>query len=242
MPRASSTGGQANGVGDTIEIVSLGDAQRNSNAKVVVDVEGTSSWGSLHPPSTSAGVVPARDRRHGQGGQPGIPTRTTSGLATSAAAVDAQNVNGAGIGALEPYSSGGPVQLRITTQCPGGGAGPCTGVAGAVTTALAPTWSAADNVDVSGVGGFGSPFTGTSAAAPHAAACDALLRDETNAPNANPATTNARLASTAIDFDSPGTRQQHRGGPARLPARDQRPADGRRRRAVHDRRGRPTSC
>ena len=54
------------------------------------------------------------------------------------------------------------------------------------------------------MGGFGSPFTGTSAAAPHAAACDALLRDETNAPNASPATTNARLAATAIDFDSPG--------------------------------------
>ena len=197
-----STGGQANGVGDTIEIVSLG-MLNGTNAKVVVDVEGTSS-------AVAAPTVDLRWRRAvaidatARAGSLN-PDSNYTGLATSAAAVDAQNVNGAGIGALEPYSSGGPVQLRITTQCPGGGAGPCTGVAGAATTALAPTWSAADNVDVSGVGGFGSPFTGTSAAAPHAAACDALLRDETNAPNANPATTNARLASTAIDFDSPGT-------------------------------------
>jgi PKD domain len=197
-----STAGQANGVGDTIEIVSVG-GMAGTNAKLVVDVEGTSS----------AVAAPTVDLRWRGAGAVDTPVRAGSlnpdsnytGLATSSAAVDAQNVNSAGVGALEGFSSGGPVQLRITTQCPGGAAGPCAGVAGSTQTALAPTWSAADNVDVSGVGGFGSPFTGTSAAAPHAAACDALLRDETNAPNANPATTNARLAATAIDFDSPGT-------------------------------------
>jgi hypothetical protein len=196
-----STGAQANGVGDTIEIVSVA-GMAGTNAKLVVDVEGTST----------AVATPTVDLRWRRAAAVDAPARAGSlnpdsnytGLATSAAAVDAQNVNGAGIGALEPYSSGGPVQLRITTQCPGGGAGPCAGVAGATQTALAPTWSAADNVDVSGVGGFGSPFTGTSAAAPHAAACDALLRDETNAPNANPAVTNARLSATALDFDTPG--------------------------------------
>lgn len=196
-----STAGQANGVGDTIEIVSLG-MLNGTNAKVVVDVEGTSS-------AVAAPTVDLRWRRAAAVDTPARagslnPDSNYTGVATSSAAVDAQNVNGAGIGALEPYSSGGPVQLRITTQCPGGAAGPCTGVAGTTSTALAPTWSAADNVDVSGVGGFGSPFTGTSAAAPHAAACDALLRDETNAPNAATATTNARLAATAIDFDTPG--------------------------------------
>src|SRR6185312_9229421 len=50
----------------------------------------------------------------------------------------------------------------------------------------------------------GSPFTGTSAAAPHAAACDALLRDYLNTPAAAPATTNARLQATAVDIAPAG--------------------------------------
>ena len=79
------------------------------------------------------------------------------------------------------------------------------GVAGANQTVGGPTWAAADNVSVSGVGGFGSPFTGTSAAAPHAAGCDALVRDELNSPNAATATTANLLASTALDIAPAGT-------------------------------------
>ncbi|MPY99823.1 MAG: hypothetical protein GEU97_17880 [Actinophytocola sp.] len=187
---------QGDGEGDTIEQVVVG-GMNGTNAKIVVEVFGTSS----------AVAAPLIDLRWRGAGATDTPTRAGSlnpdanytGLASSSAALNAQAA-----GALENFSSGGPAQLVTTTQCAGGGAGPCTGVAGSSTTATAPTWSAADNVSVSGVGGFGSPFAGTSAAAPHAAGCDALLRDELNDAAAPPATTNALLASTAVDIDSPG--------------------------------------
>jgi uncharacterized repeat protein (TIGR01451 family) len=65
-----------------------------------------------------------------------------------------------------------------------------------------PDITAADGVSVTGVGLFGSPFFGTSAAAPHAAAIAAMLK------SANPAFTNdqirSALTSTAIDIEAPG--------------------------------------
>src|SRR5262249_18546359 len=65
-----------------------------------------------------------------------------------------------------------------------------------------PDITAADGVSVSGVGGFGRPFFGTSAAAAHAAAIAALVK------SANPAFTPAQirsaLTSTAIDIEAPG--------------------------------------
>lgn len=66
-----------------------------------------------------------------------------------------------------------------------------------------PDITAADGTSVTGVGGFGGTFFGTSAAAPHAAAIAALLK------SANPAFTNAQiraaLISTALDIEAPGT-------------------------------------
>ena len=65
-----------------------------------------------------------------------------------------------------------------------------------------PDITAADGVSVTGVGGFPSPFFGTSAAAPSAAAVAALVK------SANPALTQAQiraaLTSTAIDIMAPG--------------------------------------
>jgi hypothetical protein len=65
-----------------------------------------------------------------------------------------------------------------------------------------PDITAADGVQVTGVGGFGSPFFGTSAAAPHAAAIAGLIK------SANPAFTPAQvrtaLTSSAIDIMTAG--------------------------------------
>ncbi len=192
---AQSTTVQANGTGDTLEQVSVTLAVGTS-VKLVVDVEGTSS----------AVAVPTLDLRWRNAAAIDNPSRAGSlnpdsnytGLATSSAALNALN------GAIEPYSSGGPAQLGSTTTCPGGAAGPCAGVAGGgLTSSPGPTWAAADNVQVTGVGGFGSPFTGTSAAAPHAAACEALVRQ--NQPGLTVAQYRAFLIATASDVAPPGS-------------------------------------
>ncbi len=198
MCLAQSVGVQANGQGDTMEVVNVPANLGGTAAKIVVDVQGTSS----------AVAAPTIDLRWRLANAVDTPTRAGSlnpdsnylGAATSAAAVFGSS------GALEAFSAAGPVALITTTQCPGGAAGPCTGVAGgSAGTAAGPSWAAADGVTVSGAGVFSSPFFGTSAAAPHAAGCDALLRDALNNATAAPSVTNARLAVTATDIAPPGT-------------------------------------
>ncbi|HET6980347.1 MAG TPA: S8 family serine peptidase [Pyrinomonadaceae bacterium] len=66
-----------------------------------------------------------------------------------------------------------------------------------------PDITAADGVQVTGVGGFGSPFFGTSAAAPHAAAIAALMKSAN--PTFTPAQIRTALTSSAIDIMSAGT-------------------------------------
>jgi Spy/CpxP family protein refolding chaperone len=65
-----------------------------------------------------------------------------------------------------------------------------------------PDITAADGASVTGAGGFGITFFGTSAAAPHAAAIASLVK------SANPALTPAQirdaLQNTAIDIETPG--------------------------------------
>ena len=62
--------------------------------------------------------------------------------------------------------------------------------------------TAADGVSVTGAGGFPSPFYGTSAAAPHAAAIAALMMSGSHA--ATPAQIRTALLNTAIDIMAPG--------------------------------------
>jgi len=64
-----------------------------------------------------------------------------------------------------------------------------------------PDITAADGVSDTGVGGFGSPFFGTSAAAPHAGAIAGLLKSAGSFTNAQIRTA---LTSTAIDIEGPG--------------------------------------
>ncbi len=65
-----------------------------------------------------------------------------------------------------------------------------------------PDITAADGTTVTGVGGFPSPFFGTSAAAPHAAAIAALVKQA--GPLLTPAQIRAALVSTAIDIEAAG--------------------------------------
>ncbi|HXQ73950.1 MAG TPA: S8 family serine peptidase [Pyrinomonadaceae bacterium] len=66
-----------------------------------------------------------------------------------------------------------------------------------------PDITAADGVQVTGVGGFPSPFFGTSAAAPHAAAIAGLIKSAN--PTFTPAQIRTALTTTAIDIMSAGT-------------------------------------
>ena len=193
---AQSTTVQANGQGDTIEQVSFTTAV-GTNLKLVVDVQGTSS----------AVAAPTLDLRWRNANAVDTTTRAGSlnpdsnytGQATSAAAINAVSGN------IEGFSGGGPVQLGSTTVCTAGDPPPCVGAAGGgLTSTPGPTWGAADGVQVTGVGGFGSPFFGTSASAPHAAACDALVRDARPATN-TVALVTARLIATAADEPPAGS-------------------------------------
>jgi hypothetical protein len=65
-----------------------------------------------------------------------------------------------------------------------------------------PDLTAADGVSVSGAGGFDSPFYGTSAAAPHAAAIAALIKSADHSLTASQV--RSALVSTAIDIHAPG--------------------------------------
>jgi hypothetical protein len=202
---AESVGVQANGVGDTIEQISID--MPGTAAKIVVDVEDTSSavapplldlrWRNMQGESDATTRAGSID-----------PDKNYTGLAYSIGAVRASTGN------LEGFSSAGPVNLLSTTICPGGAPGPCVGVAGpALQTFQGLDFLGADAVSVSGVGGFGGgtcpavnpgdcSFSGTSASAPHTAACDALVREIVGA--AAPLNVvRARLASTAIDFPPP---------------------------------------
>lgn len=195
---ATSTGAQSFGSGDTIEQIVTPAALAGTPAKIVVNVFG--SFGAVAPP-----ILDLRWR--GTQSETDTPTRAGSNdpdknYTGRAFAIGAVN---AGSGTLEGFSSAGPVNLVLTTVCPGG-VYPCPagGVAGPPAQQFQGLdFLGADGVSVSGVGGFGSPFFGTSAAAPHTAGCDALVRDLIGAA-APPATVRARLASTAVDFGPPG--------------------------------------
>ncbi|MDE2460080.1 MAG: PKD domain-containing protein, partial [Gammaproteobacteria bacterium] len=88
------------------------------------------------------------------------PSTATPGEIT-VGAVPASNAS-----SIEPYSSQGPVQFGI----PGTGTGTQP-----AETIQKPDFVATDCVSVTGVASFGSPFCGTSAAAPHIAGLIALL-------------------------------------------------------------------
>jgi hypothetical protein len=101
---------------------------------------------------------------------------------------------------VETFSSDGP--RRVFYQANGAPYTPGDFSASGGQLRQKPDITAADGVSVTGVGNFPSPFFGTSAAAPHAAAIAGLIKA------ANPALTPAQirtaLISSAIDIEAAG--------------------------------------
>ncbi|MBZ5704476.1 MAG: S8 family serine peptidase [Acidobacteriia bacterium] len=101
---------------------------------------------------------------------------------------------------VEPYSSDGPRQIFFEADGTPITPGNFSSTGGLIRQK--PDVTAADGVSVTGVGGFPSPFYGTSAAAPHAAAIAGLVK------SAVPTLTNDQvrtaLTSTAVDIEAAG--------------------------------------
>ena len=121
------------------------------------------------------------------------------GVAATAAVRAYPNPFGAG-SQVEKFSSDGP--RRIFFEADGTPVTPGNFLAGGGKVLQKPDLTAADGVSVSGAGGFQSPFYGTSAAAPHAAAIAALLKSAR--PGITPAEVRAALLASAIDIEAPG--------------------------------------
>jgi hypothetical protein len=216
---AWSNAKQANGVGDTLEQFTYQNTTGVAQpAQLVVDVASTSSaravptldlrWRAL-----SAGVqtLDPPDRAGSLN-----PDSNYVGYATSAGATNASASVDPKTSPLEAYSAAGPVQLLTTTLCPGKGTGPCKGVPGGrERTAPAPSYTATDGVQVSGVGPFGSGtcpsvnpgdcrFYGTSAATPSSAGVAALTKQQFGGRWLPPVVLNLILKARAVHRDGDG--------------------------------------
>jgi hypothetical protein len=101
---------------------------------------------------------------------------------------------------IETFSSDGP--RRIFFEADGTAITPGDLLATGGKVLQKPDLTAADGVSVTGAGGFPSPFFGTSAAAPHAAAIAALLKSAR--PGITSEQVRAALVESAIDIEEPG--------------------------------------
>ncbi len=101
---------------------------------------------------------------------------------------------------VECFSSDGP--RRIFFQAGGTPITPGNFLSTGGLVRQKPDITAADGAAVTGVGGFPSPFYGTSAAAPHAAAIAGLLKSAS--PALTPAQIRSLLTATAIDIEASG--------------------------------------
>jgi hypothetical protein len=188
---AASTGTQS-GTQDPIEIVG-GGANVTNNRIVVAKFAGADRF--LHV-NTFRGrllfATPGQTHGHSAAAQAYSVAATPSVGPFPAPFTSANTV--------ETFESDGPRKLFFQPNGTPYTAGNFSSTGGL--TRQKPDITAADGGVVSGVGGFSSPFFGTSAAAPHAGAIAALVK------SSNLSLTNAQirtaLFASAIDIEAPG--------------------------------------
>jgi hypothetical protein len=189
---AASTNIQ-NGAQDPIEQIT----QSTTNPRIVIVKKDSAQARFLHL-NTNRGrlSIATAGTTHGHATVTGAGTFGVA--ATPAGAAFPQAFTSTDV--VETFSSDGPRRIFFHADGTPITAGDVSSTGGQVLQK--PDFTAADGVSVTGVGGFPSPFFGTSAAAPHAAAIAALVKA------ANPSMTAAQiravLTSTAIDIQAPG--------------------------------------
>jgi len=191
-----------NGTQDPVELI--GSANVINNNRLVVFQNTGAQNRFFHLVLFRGRLMVATDgETHGHSAASGAYTVAATPAATSAGA---PTPNGPFPGPfvssnqIEFFSSDGPRKIFFNADSTAITAGNFSATGGSVLNK--PDITAADGVSVTGVGGFGSPFFGTSAAAPAAASVAALVL------SAKPAITAAQmktaLFSTAIDIMAPG--------------------------------------
>jgi hypothetical protein len=187
---AASTNLQ-NGSSDPVESVS---APAAGSRLVVVKAGGQARYFNL---STNRGRLQYATRGASYGHNAAAAAFT---VAASSAVTGAYPGTFTAASVVEPYSSDGPRRIFFAADGTALTPGDFSSTGG--TVLAKPDLTAADEVTVSGVGGFTLPFKGTSAAAPHAAAIAALAKAA--APAAAPAVLRTALTSPALDIMGAG--------------------------------------
>ena len=189
---ASSTNIQ-NGTQDPIEQVT----QSIANPRLVIVKKASAEPRFLHLETNRGRLeIATAGATHGHAA---VDAVGAYGVAATPAVGPYPNPFGAG-SKVETFSSDGP--RRIFFEADGTAITPGNLLAGGGKVLQKPDLTAADGVSVSGVGGFQSPFYGTSAAAPHAAAIAALLKSAR--PGITAEEVRAALLESAIDIEAPG--------------------------------------
>ena len=191
---AASTGVQ-NGTQDPFEIISGGGAAAAGNRIVILKFAGAGRF--LHLATNRARLsISTPGETHGHAATSAL---NSFGVAATSAQVNGLNpFNPAHV--VETFSSDGPRRIFFAGSGAAFTPGNFSSTGGVVLQK--PDMTAADGVSVTGAGGFPSPFFGTSAAAPHAAAIAALVWSRNLGLTASQV--RAFLLLSAIDIETPG--------------------------------------
>lgn len=187
---ASSTNIQ-NGTQDPYEQIS----QSTANPRIVIVKKASAAPRFLHL-NTNRGrlSIATAGQTHGHSSAAsGFSCAATPAVGPFPNPFSASNV-------VETFSSDGPRRIFFQADGTPYTAGNFSATGGLLRQK--PDITAADGVSVTGVGGFPSPFFGTSAAAPHAAAIAGLIKSAN--PAFTPAQIRAFLTSSAIDIEGAG--------------------------------------